>query len=314
MSNTAYRVYRPENIGPLIVSSPHSGRDYSPFDPSRLICSHEQLRNLEDVGMDQVSNIGHLAQDGIAAIEFLLPRSFIDVNRAPTSLDISQIHDYLPRLKCIPDKYTALGAGLIPVSAKVEGFELYKPGLEPTALEIIERMRAYRGYHRSLKSLMRASLQLHGGYALIDMHSCYPVGPRNADGHALERADIILGDRHGLSCRPEFLHAVRQVYEDHGLTAIAVNTPFPGGYITQSYGASSDTDWSRKMAGRLSSAFHMQALQIEINKRLYLEKDLLTPVDAHVRELQEINRKVFASAEQNIREYLAGPSLALAAA
>lgn len=305
MSNSPYRVHRIDesSAGPLLINSPHSGRDYSFWDITGLCCTPEQLHRLEDTHMNEICGFDQLG-NGIQGLEFLLPRSYVDVNRAMSSLDPTQIRDYLDHLNCLPDYYTSLGHGVVPIRAKVEGFEIYKEGTLPTALEIIERLKFYHAYHEQLQSMILGAARRHGGYALLDMHSCNPHSAPDATGYAAPRADIIIGDLDGKSCSTGFLEAVRQVYKDHGFTSIALNAPFRGGYITQKYGAHNASAWSTHLPALGRDPFCAQALQIEFNKHLYLADDLRTPIPARVDELREVNRKVYAAANQNVQEHL----------
>ncbi len=306
MSNTPYKVHGVSETGsgPLLINSPHSGRDYSGWDISGLCCTPDQLHTLEDTHMNIVCGFDQFGESGIQGLEFLLPRSFVDVNRSATSLDPTQIRDYLEQLHCLPDYYTSLGHGVVPIRAKVEGFEIYSGENLPTALEIIERLKSYQAYHDQLQIMMLNAARRHGGYALLDMHSCNPFGAPDAMGYAAPRADIILGDLDGKSCSAGFLHAVQQVYKDHGFTSIAINAPFRGGYITQKYGAHNASTWSTHLPDIGRDPFCAQALQIEFNKHLYLENDLKTPIEARVRELREVNRRVYEAANQNASEHL----------
>lgn len=306
MSNTPYKVHQVSETGsgPLIVNSPHSGQNYSLWNITELSCTPEQLHRFEDTHMNAVCAFDQLGNSGIRGLEFLLPRSFVDVNRSISSLDPTQIRDYLEELRCLPDYYTSLGHGVVPIRAKVEGFELYREDNRPTAREIIDRLKFYQAYHEQLESMIVGAARRHGGYALLDMHSCNPFGAIDAMGYAAPRADIILGDLDGKSCSAGFLNAVQQVYKDHGFTSIAINAPFRGGYITQKYGAHNASSWSNHMPDLGRDPFCAQALQIEFNKHLYLEEDLKTPIAARVNELREVNRKVYAAANQNVIEHL----------
>ena len=306
MSNPPYKIHRlaETSSGPLLINCPHSGRDYRGWDISGLSCTPAQLHRLEDTHMNIVSGLDELGNGGIQGLEFLLPRSFVDVNRAISSLDPTQIRDYLEQLQCLPDYYTSLGHGVVPIRAKVEGFEIYNEATLPTALEIIERLKAYQAYHEQLQSMIVGAARRHGGYALLDMHSCNPFGAPDAMGYSAPRADIILGDLDGKSCSAAFLNAVQQVYKDHGFTSIALNAPFRGGYITQKYGAHNASAWATYMPNISRDPFCAQALQIEFNKRLYLEDDLKTPIPERVEKLREVNRRVYAVANQNVQEHL----------
>ena len=306
MSNSPYRVHRlnESNAGPLLINSPHSGRDYSGWDMTGLCCSPEQLQRLEDTHMNAVCGFDLLGNSGIQGLEFLLPRSFVDVNRSMSSLDPTQIRDYIEQLQCMPDYYTSLGHGVVPIRAKVEGFEIYKDDTLPTALEIIERLKFYHAYHEQLQSMLLGAARRHGGYALLDMHSCNPVGAPDGTRYTAPPADNIQGDHDGKSCSAGFLDAVQQVYKDHGFTSIALNAPFRGGYITQKYGANNASAWSTHLPALGRDPFCVQALQIEFNKHLYLEDDLKTPIQERIEELRAVNRKVYAAANQNVKEHL----------
>ena len=69
------------------------------------------------------------------------------------------------------------------------------------------------------------------------------------------RADIVLGDRDGTTCAPEFTAFVRDVLAGHGYD-VKVNDPFKGVELVRAY--------ADPAGGRHS-------LQLEINKRLYMD-------------------------------------------
>ena len=70
------------------------------------------------------------------------------------------------------------------------------------------------------------------------------------------------GEKRVLEALPNGLDAaVRAVFEAHGRT-VALNRPYAGGYVTQT--------WARPKEG-----FH--ALQIEIDRSLYLDEETLEP-------------------------------------
>jgi N-formylglutamate amidohydrolase len=70
----------------------------------------------------------------------------------------------------------------------------------------------------------------------------------------IPRADIVLGDRDGTTCAPEFTAFVREVLAGQGYE-VAVNDPFKGVELVRAH--------SDPAAGRHS-------LQLEVNKRLYM--------------------------------------------
>jgi N-formylglutamate amidohydrolase len=104
------------------------------------------------------------------------------------------------------------------------------------------------------------------------------AGTQGEGGAGRARADFVLGDRDGTSCDPAFTAFVREVLVGLGYE-VKVNDPFKGVELVRAY--------ADPRAGRHS-------LQIEINKRLYmdeaartkhagfdtLQKNLLVLVDA----------------------------------
>ena len=71
-----------------------------------------------------------------------------------------------------------------------------------------------------------------------------------------ERADVVVSDFHGKSCRKEFVDLVIAAYEAQGFS-VAYNWPYFGGGITQMYGRPK----------------RRHTLQVELNRRTYMNKD-----------------------------------------
>jgi N-formylglutamate amidohydrolase len=81
--------------------------------------------------------------------------------------------------------------------------------------------------------------------------------------------DMVLGDRFGAACSAELACRVEQALEALGYR-VSRNTPYAGGYTTEHYGR---------------PAKRVHALQIEINRALYLDETRLAPT-AGFAELQ----------------------------
>jgi N-formylglutamate amidohydrolase len=106
----------------------------------------------------------------------------------------------------------------------------------------------YRPYHRALAALMSETRARFGVAVLIDCHSM---------PSALSVPDIVLGDRYGASAAPALTARAESAFLREGFS-VARNTPYAGGHTTVQY-------------GRVASGCH--ALQIEINRALYLDED-----------------------------------------
>ena len=95
-----------------------------------------------------------------------------------------------------------------------------------------------------------------GHALLLDCHSMPGRGPNGE-----KRPDFILGDRFGKSCHSETIQIIEAIFQSLGYS-VSRNYPYAGGYITEHYG---QPDHS------------IEALQIEINKDLYLNAASLQP-------------------------------------
>lgn len=81
------------------------------------------------------------------------------------------------------------------------------------------------------------------------------AGISGGGGPGIARAALVLGDRDGTACAPEFTAFVRDVLSGFGYD-VKCNEPFKGAELVRAY--------ADPAAGRHS-------LQIEINKRLYMD-------------------------------------------
>ena len=86
-------------------------------------------------------------------------------------------------------------------------------------------------------------------------------GSQGVGGAGRARADFVLGDRDGSTCDPALTALVQRTLQSMGYD-VKVNDPFKGVALVQAY--------SDPAAGRHS-------LQIEINKRLYMDETTLQP-------------------------------------
>ena len=81
----------------------------------------------------------------------------------------------------------------------------------------------------------------------------------------------MLGDRHGISCSPLLSAFIEEAFTSLGYS-VARNSPYAGGYCTVNY-------------GKPSKGIH--AIQIEINRALYMNEALLKPDMPSFEKLQD---------------------------
>ena len=128
--------------------------------------------------------------------------------------------------------------------------------------EIEGRIESYYvPYHTALaKHLSRLKIP-EGRVLLIDWHSMKSVGnAATPDGEGSKRADFVIGDNRGHSCDATLTAAVADFLVNKGYHA-AINDPYAGGTLLQRY-------------AQPSNGVH--ALQIEINRALYLDESSVT--------------------------------------
>jgi N-formylglutamate deformylase len=241
---------------PLVFDSPHSGAQYPHnFDS---ILSELDLRRLEDAYVDELFE--HVTEHGAALLSAQFPRSYIDPNRAEDDLDTTMIDEQWPHA-ANPSQKSRNGIGL--VFRRAASGPLYNRKL--TVAEVRARLDSYYWpYHRTLERVLKQTWQHHGVVMHVNCHSMKSLNncsPRTADGSA--RADFILGDRDGTSCAAQITTQVADHLRACGYT-VSVNSPYKGVELVRRY--------SDPSKGRHS-------LQIEINRRLYMNERLVAKHD-----------------------------------
>jgi N-formylglutamate deformylase len=258
---------------PLVLDSPHSGERYpDDFDhaPPRT-----EVRRAEDTHVARLwrGALRHRA----TLIEACFPRAYIDPNRSLLDLDPDLIADAwdgpLERTR-----KTEQGIGLVWRLAR-GGIPMYTRKLR--ADEIRGRIeRCYLPYHAALGAELDALHDRFGAVWHVNCHSMPAVGDVNSDDPGRARDDFVLGDRDGTTCAPEFTKAVAATLRELGY-AVAINDPYKGVEIVRRYG--------RPASGRHS-------LQIEINRRLYMDEETLIPNAGYTRLEADLERLAAALA------------------
>lgn len=244
-----FRLLRPaEQSVPFVFASPHSGRAYPKSFIAQSRLSFNALRRSEDAFVEEL--FSSVLAFGAPLIAASFPRAYIDVNRAPAEFDAAMFDGALPFDVDAASPRVNAGLGVIPRVVR-EGAEIYRQKL--AADEAGERMRAfYRPYHAALAQILDETQARFGLAIVVDCHSMPSVA---------SAPDIVLGDRYGISAGPLLIRAAEDAFQRQGLS-VARNVPYAGGYTTQLHG--------RPGRGR-------HALQIEVNRALYLNEDTIRP-------------------------------------
>lgn len=247
-----FDIRAPAGAGPFVFASPHSGRGIpSDMRPAPGL-DERALRSAEDVAVDDLLDAA--PAHGVPLIRGLISRAYVDLNRAETDLDPILTPDAPSPPPGPGAARVASGYGVVARRAG-DGRDLYDRPV-PQA-EVQARLDAvHRPYHQALGVLMRNAHAAHGRAILIDWHSM----PSSAVGPG-RGPDVVLGDRHGSACEGRLTRRLKSLLERAGWT-VALNRPYAGGHTTQT--------WGRPAQG-------FQALQVELNRALYLDEATLAP-------------------------------------
>jgi N-formylglutamate deformylase len=238
---------------PLVLDSPHSGHDFPPdFD---AVVSEAELRESEDCYVDEL--YAGAQEVGAPLLTASFPRTYLDPNRHAGDVDLELIEGAWP-WEYRPSGKARIGKSLIWRTLE-DGRPIYARRLAPeTVRSRIERFHA--PYHRKLKEQLDAAHGRFGKVYHINCHSMRAVAGKQSDeGEGAVRADFVLGDRDGTTCEAAFTEFVRATLAGMGYS-VKVNDPYKGVELVRAF--------SDPKRGRHS-------LQIEINKRLYMEGNSL---------------------------------------
>ena len=245
---------------PLVLDSPHSGEDY-PDDFDHAPPRHE-VRRAEDTHVARLYRCA--PRHGATLIEATFPRSYIDPNRGLADVDPELLADAWGE-PLAPSRKTAQGIGLVWRIART-GMPMYARKL-PSA-EVRARIdRYWRPYHEALAGDLDRCHRAFGAVWHLDCHSMPAVGDANADDPGRARADFVLGDRDGTTCAPGFTHAVAAALRELGYD-VAVNDPYKGVELVRKHGRPAE---------------NRHSLQIEVNRRLYMDETTLQPNDGYAK-------------------------------
>jgi N-formylglutamate amidohydrolase len=235
---------------PLVLDSPHSGRHF-PADFGAAI-DERALREGEDCFID---DLWRPATDrGVPLLAAEFARTYIDPNRHAGDIDLDLVEGGLWPDGCQPSGKAALGKALV-WRLLDDGRAIYDRRLG--VAELRGRIqRCHQPYHAALRRVLDAAHADFGVVYHLNCHSMNPVSGAMGEGGAGEtRADMVLGDRDGTTCAPEFTAFVRDTLAGMGYD-VAVNHPFKGVELVRAH--------ADPAAGRHS-------LQLEVNKRLYMD-------------------------------------------
>lgn len=255
MTHSAYDLFLPARArSRLVLSSPHSGRQYPEEFLAASQLDAQTIRSSEDAFVDLL--FADAPDHGAPLLAARVPRAFVDLNRAPDELDPGVI-EQAPRGGLNPR--VSAGLGVIP-RVVANGRAIYR-GKLPLAEAERRIARFWSPYHQRLQALIDETRTREGEVVLIDCHSMPHEAIESFAQSGRPRPEVVLGDRFGASAAPQITEAIEAAFAAEGLR-VARNAPFAGAFITQAY-------------GRPARGQHV--VQIELDRALYMDEVHIVP-------------------------------------
>ncbi len=277
-----FEVLAPANQSlPFVFASPHSGRVYPKTFLQATKLDGTAIRRSEDSFIDEI--FGSAPALGAPLLKAHFPRAFVDPNREAYELDPAMFDGPLPQF--VNSRSPRVTAGLGTIARVVrDGAEIYTRKI--SFQEAQSRIDTYyKPYHATLRGLMETTHKQFNAAVLIDCHSMPSVGGPLDQDIGASRPDIVLGDRFGTSCARRLTDMIERALAMQGF-AVVRNNPYAGGFSTEHYGR---------------PALGLHALQIEINRALYMDEERIERTSGIKRITQAITTLVRAMGEVDWR-------------
>ena len=237
-------IHQPRGSLPVLLSVPHSGRDYPDWLVECAAAGKPALTLLEDPLVDRL--VWRAVNRGCGAVIARAPRAAVDCNRAEDDIDPSVV-DGAKR-----GRVTARargGLGIVPSRTQQHGYLWRRP---ITPAQLADRLdQAHRPFHRAIEEQLSLLLDRFGCALLIDCHSMPPSGT----------PPIVFGDCRGRTAERWVSRDAIEIARSCGLEA-ALNDPFAGGHVIERHAR---------------PARNVHALQLEVDRRCYLDEGLREP-------------------------------------
>jgi N-formylglutamate amidohydrolase len=239
-------VHPPRGSLPVLLSVPHSGRDYPDWLVDMASAGPGALAALEDPLVDRL--VWRAVQRGVGAVIARAPRAAVDCNRSEDEVDPAVIEG--ARRGRVTARARG-GLGIVPARTQQHGY-LWRRGITPMQLQ--ERLeQAHRPYHQAIEEQLALLVDRFGCALLLDCHSM-PPPPAGIP-------PVVFGDCRGSSADPWLSNEAVAIAQRQGFAA-CLNDPFAGGHVVERHGA---------------PARGVHAIQVELDRRCYLDEALKAP-------------------------------------
>ena len=213
------------NNSPLIIMTPHSGRNYSSRFMKNISLDLKNLRNTEDYFIDQLFFPNN--NKNFSYLNATFPRIFVDANRSPLEIDKTMWGN--SNLDNLFDKKSIKVLNGIGVFAKYNLFGEYIYSSKLPFSEAKWRLlNYYFPYHKKIKEIIKKTKEKYKKIIALDCHSMSSELVNN-------KTDIVISNVNNKSSSIEILNLIKKSFNNHSYK-INTNNPFKGGFITSHYG------------------------------------------------------------------------------
>lgn len=256
---------------PLLVEVPHAGLLVPDAVKDELSAPEDALRRDADLYVDRL--YAHAPDLGASLLCARASRYVVDLNRAQNDVDAATVSDH-------PMPALAQPRGVV-WRATTDGRPVLTRPLSYASLN--RRLSAfYVPYHRALAETLEAMRARFGHAVLLAAHSMPSRGRSLHVDAGVQRADVVPGTQGRTTADARVIDLVDAHFRAAGLRVVH-DDPYKGGFATQHYGRPRD---------------HVHAIQIELNRALYVDEETFTIKQPGFERLQllldELVRKLGA--------------------
>lgn len=248
-----------EGAIPVLVEVPHAGLALPDGVREELVAPADAIVRDADIYVDKL--YANAPRHGAALLAASVSRYVVDLNRARDDVDRLSVSDH-------PSAHGTQPRGVV-WRATTDG----RPALKrPLSYErLLSRLqRFYVPYHDSLQHTLLDLRRRFGHVVLLAAHSMPSTGRALHADPGVRRADVVPGTRGRTSCDARVVDLVDAHFRAAGLS-VEHDTPYRGGFTTQHYGRPADG---------------VHAVQIELNRALYVNEANAEPLDPDFGRLQ----------------------------
>lgn len=240
---------------PVLVSVPHSGREYPPELLDNLNVSASHLIRLEDRYADRLA--ASAIASGFPSIIARKPRAWVDLNRSRAEIDPDMVAGMDSAQTHHISKKVRGGLGILPRRLHGAG-NLWREKWQYQ--QVIDRVEQdHEPYHVMVADILDQMRSAFGCALLLDLHSMPPIFDDNS-----HKIGFVIGDRFGRSCESRYVELATAHFRMHGYH-VQTNHPYSGGYILERHG---------------KPAHNVHAFQLEVDRSLYLDQNMCEPIAA----------------------------------